>query len=105
MYVDDDDLEVDPDALNQQAKTFSRLGTGLHDTLGRAEVQPLRLGTAPPAAWFATRLAQLADPSALRRWADALADVAENERTTARTFRTTDDGHGTTFRQVGGDLR
>jgi hypothetical protein len=101
MYVDDDDFEVDSDALEQQANTFSRLGSGLHDSIGRAEVQPLRLGTAPPAMWFATRLAQLADPQALRRWADAVGQVGDAERATANAYRRTDDGHRVTFRQAG----
>ncbi len=101
----DDDFEVDSDALVKQAETFARLGSGLHDSLGRSEVQPLRMGTAPPAVWFATRLAQVADPQPLRRWADAVTRVSEHERATAKAYRGTDDGHGGTFRQIGGGLR
>jgi hypothetical protein len=104
MYVDDDDLEVDSDKMDAQAGTFSRLGDGLQNSLGRAEVRPLQLGTAPPALWFATRLAELADPGALRRWATAVSRVGDEQRATAKAYRTTDDAHGGTFRQVGGEL-
>jgi hypothetical protein len=115
MYIDNDDTDesrqdvaVDPDKLDRQAEEFSHLGNNLHDRLGQAEVQRLRLGTAPPAQWFAARLAQLTGPGgtpeALRQWANGLVQLGEDERATASGYRITDDANGVTFHHLGSAL-
>lgn len=99
---------VDPGRLEKQADRFSRLGDDLHERIGAAEVQPLMLGTSPPALWFAAKLARLAGPDGtpgvLRQWANGLAQLGVDERATAAGYRGTDDHNAVTFTHLGDTL-
>jgi hypothetical protein len=99
---------VDPGKLEKQADRFARLGDHLHERIGAAEVQPLMLGTSPPALWFAAKLGRLAGPDGtqgvLRQWADGLAQLGVDERATAVDYRTTDDRNAVTFTHLGDTL-
>jgi hypothetical protein len=120
MYVDSDEdpsgtkgalgragagVFVSPYELNRQADELVRLGEVLHERAGRAEVQPLRLGSSPPALWFAAKLARLTGPdgtpTVLREWADGLTRLGGETRATVAEYRTTDDDNEGRFTRLG----
>lgn len=96
---------VSPYELGRQADELVRLGEHLHERVRQADVQPLRLGSSPPALWFAARLAKLTGPggtpTVLRDWADGLTRLGGETRAAAGDYRTTDDGNESTFTRLG----
>lgn len=96
---------VSPYELERHADELVRLGEHLHERVGQADVQPLRLGTSPPALWFAAKLGRLTGPegtpTVLREWADGLTRLGDEARAGAIDYRTTDDGNEHTFTHLG----
>lgn len=120
MYVDSDEdpsgtkgaLEragagvfVSPYELDRHADELVRLGEVLHERVRQAEVQPLRLGSSPPALWFAAKLARLTGPdgtpTVLREWADGLTRLGGETRATVTEYRTTDYDNEGRFTRLG----
>ncbi len=103
-----EDVVTDPGRLEKHGNQLTGLGDRLHERARRTAVQPLRLGTAPPALWFAERLARLAGPDGtpgvLGAWATGLTQVGAAEGASARTYRTTDDDQATTYTGLGAAL-
>lgn len=97
---------VSPYELQRHGDELVRLGENLHERVRQADVQPLRLGTSPPALWFAAKLGRLAGPegtpAVLREWADGLTRLGGETRTSAADYRATDDGNEHTFTSLGG---
>jgi hypothetical protein len=87
------DFLVEPEQLDRQAMRFEELGDTLRRRVGEAP-RPAQLGTAPPARWFAQRLAALAGSDGatgmILSWADGLDGVGENQRAVAHRYRETD---------------
>jgi len=120
MYVDSDEdpagtkgelgragagVFVSPYELERQAEELVRLGEHLHDRVRAADVQPLRMGSAPPALWFAAKLARLTGPGGtpevLREWADGITRLGGETRATVTDYRNTDDTNEDTFTHLG----
>lgn len=96
---------VSPYEVERHADELVRLGEHLHERVRAADVQPLRLGSSPPAMWFAAKLARLTGPqgtpAVLREWADGLTRLGGETRASAADYRTTDGANETTFTRLG----
>lgn len=96
---------VSPYELERHAEELVRLGAHLHERVRQADVQPLRLGSSPPALWFAAKLARLTGPegtpTVLKEWADGLTRLGGETRATASDYRTTDDDNEGRFTHLG----
>ena len=96
---------VSPYEVGQHADELVRLGENLHARVGAADVQPLRMGSSPPAMWFAAKLARLtgpqATPTVLRDWADGLTRLGGETRASATDYRTTEGDNEGTFTRLG----
>nr|QEO73929.1 hypothetical protein [uncultured bacterium] len=94
MYDDSASMDVEPDMLDEQARRFTSLGDDLHDRISAQAVQPLRLGSAPPAMKFAERLGLLSGPEgangAMLDWATSLNALGDTQTTAAREYRDTE---------------
>lgn len=120
MYVDSDEdpsgtkgelgragagVFVSPYELNRQGDELVRLGEQLHARVLQAEVQPLRLGSSPPALWFAAKLARLTGPdgtpTVLREWADGLTRLGGETHAAVTDYRATDETSEGTFTRLG----
>ena len=120
MYVDSDEdpsgtkgalaragagVFVSPYELSLHGDELVRLGERLHERVRQADVQPLRLGSAPPALWFAAKLARLTGPegtpTVLRDWADGLTELGGQTRAAATDYRGTDGENEGTFTRLG----
>jgi hypothetical protein len=96
---------VSPYELEQHGDELVRLGENLRAQVGAADVQPLRLGAAPPALWFAAKLARLTGPegtpTVLREWADGLTRLGGETRASVADYRSTDGENEDTFTRLG----
>ncbi len=96
---------VSPYEVERHADELVRLGDTLHERVRAADVQPLRLGSSPPAMWFAAKLARLTGPegtpTVLREWADGLTRLGGETRASAADYRATDGANENTFTRLG----
>jgi hypothetical protein len=99
-----DGVFVDPEKLERQAEELAKLGDHLRERLHGVELQPLRLGSSPPALWFAQKVGRLTGPEGtpgvLRSWADGIAGLGDTERVSAADYRAEDESHETRFRRM-----
>jgi hypothetical protein len=113
MYIDNPpdrpdasgDLYVDPDQLTDQAVQFVKLGDRLRQQAADAPRAAPQLGLAPPAQWFALRLAQLSglDGAAgmIQSWADGLDGVGDKQSAAVFAYRAADDDSAFRINQSG----
>jgi hypothetical protein len=96
---------VSPYEVERHADELVRVGENLHEMVRAADVQPLRLGSSPPAMWFAAKLARLTGPegtpTVLREWADGLTRLGGETRASAADYRTTEGANEDTFTRLG----
>jgi hypothetical protein len=96
---------VSPYELERHGDELMRLGENLQERVRAADVQPLRLGAAPPALWFAAKLARLTGPegtpTVLAEWADGLTRLGGETRASVADYRSTDGENEDTFTRLG----
>ena len=96
---------VSPYELERHGDELTRLGENLRARVSAADVQPLRLGAAPPALWFAAKLARLTGPegtpTVLREWADGLTRLGGETRASVADYRSTDGENEDSFTRLG----